>query len=113
MTTRPYELNSIPLAHPRVQQLDALTLLRFFASLYVLAFHYDALIFGEMSSSGFVSLGYSGVTFFFLLSGFILSHTYQYVEFTKRQFVNEVRIRYRPPWQIAREIADCRYGQPY
>jgi peptidoglycan/LPS O-acetylase OafA/YrhL len=63
--------------------------LRFFASLYVLAFHYDTLIFGEMSSSGFVSLGYSGVTFFFLLSGFILSHTYQYVDFTKRQFVNE------------------------
>jgi hypothetical protein len=24
-----------------------------------------------------------------------------------------VRIRCRPPWQIALEIADCRYGQPY
>jgi len=69
-------------AHPRVERLDALTSLRFFAALYVLAFHYRTLFLGDASSAGFLSLGYSGVTFFFLLSGFILAYNYKSVDFS-------------------------------
>jgi len=74
-------------AHPRVERLDALTSLRFFAALYVLAFHYRTLFLGETSTTDVLSLGYSGVTFFFLLSGFILSYNYKSVDFSEGQAV--------------------------
>src|SRR3954470_504363 len=48
--------------------LPSLTSLRFFAALLVVLSHLPGSTFSE---------GYTGVTFFFILSGFILSHSYE------------------------------------
>jgi peptidoglycan/LPS O-acetylase OafA/YrhL len=69
-------------AQPAVQHLEALTSLRFFAALYVLSFHYTS-IPGSIFEGQVVRLGYTGVSFFFVLSGFILAHNYHQVEFAK------------------------------
>ena len=78
----------VVLAHPRVQQLDALTSLRFVAALFVVYFHYSTLFFGHSAALPAASLGYTGVTFFFLLSGFILSYNYRSVDFTNQQDIH-------------------------
>ena len=67
-------------AHPAVQHLEALTSLRFFAAAYFLLYHYTS-IPGSIFESQFVRLGYTGVSFFFVLSGFILAHNYKQVDF--------------------------------
>jgi len=58
-------------------RLPALTSLRFFAALHVVFFHF--LAFKIVSSEGWLgqisSIGYVGVSFFFVLSGFILVYT--------------------------------------
>jgi peptidoglycan/LPS O-acetylase OafA/YrhL len=69
-------------AHPAVQQLEALTSLRFLAALYVLLFHYTG-IPGSVFDGQVVRLGYTGVSFFFVLSGFILAHNYHQADFAK------------------------------
>lgn len=54
------------------RELDALTALRFFAALMVFVYHCTpTAAFGTR-----YALGHSGVGFFFLLSGFILTYTY-------------------------------------
>ena len=70
-------------AHPKVEPLPALTSLRFFAAFYVLMFHY----IGSAGDPKIISIGYTGVTFFFILSGFILSHNYSNVDFAKPRVV--------------------------
>jgi peptidoglycan/LPS O-acetylase OafA/YrhL len=67
-----------------VAPLPALTALRFVAAAYVVVFHYAAFFFADAAIPGVVRLGYSGVTFFFLLSGFILAYTYRDVDLTDR-----------------------------
>jgi peptidoglycan/LPS O-acetylase OafA/YrhL len=69
-------------AHRQVKELSALTSLRFLAALYVVAFHYKMTFFGRDEWNGLLSLGYSGVTFFFILSGFILAYNYKDVDFS-------------------------------
>ena len=59
----------------------SLTSLRFFAALYVLVFHSGAGFVGKAVPAlsfleTFLGNGYLGVTFFFVLSGFILAHVY-------------------------------------
>ncbi|MBZ9734669.1 acyltransferase [Mesorhizobium sp. CA18] len=56
--------------------LTQLTSLRFFAALYVLAFHSADIDGAPPPIANFVQNGYLGVSFFFLLSGFILTHSY-------------------------------------
>lgn len=68
-------------ARHRTRQLPALTSLRFVAALQVVAFHY-ANAFFTTPPPGFVRVGFSGVTFFFLLSGFILAYTYEHEDFS-------------------------------
>jgi peptidoglycan/LPS O-acetylase OafA/YrhL len=62
-------------ARPR---LRALTSLRFFAAFHVVIFHFQAMqiFFGPAWFQKLSSIGYVGVTFFFVLSGFILVYTY-------------------------------------
>lgn len=67
-----------------MRQLEALTSLRFFAAFFVLAFHYQAIFAPNPGRTSIVTLGYTGVTFFFVLSGFILAYTYSAVDFTVR-----------------------------
>ncbi len=62
---------------PLPADLAELTALRFFAALIVLVYHYaQAWVPGLADASGIVSKGYLGVDFFFVLSGFILTHVY-------------------------------------
>jgi peptidoglycan/LPS O-acetylase OafA/YrhL len=58
--------------------LPALTSLRFFAALHVFLFHAYAMgaVFGPVWYQKFSAIGYIGVSFFFVLSGFILVYTY-------------------------------------
>lgn len=61
--------------------IASLTSLRFFAALYVLLFHSGAGFLGKAVPAlsfleTFLGNGYLGLTFFFVLSGFILAHVY-------------------------------------
>ncbi len=58
------------------QQLQSLTSLRFFAAIYVVIYHYWTSYQLADFRPLLIELGQSGVTFFFLLSGFILSYSY-------------------------------------
>ena len=66
---------SLEISRPR---LPALTSLRFFAAMHVVFFHFQAMKI--MTRPGWfhdvASIGYVGVSFFFVLSGFILVYTY-------------------------------------
>lgn len=69
-------------AHPRVDPLPALTSLRFLAAAYVAIYHYAPIYFPKTHEPYVVPLGYTGVTFFFLLSGFILAYNYRDADLT-------------------------------
>ena len=56
------------------QILKPLTAMRFFAAMWVVAFHFTPSLGGGMPA--LVAKGYLGVELFFVLSGFILSHVY-------------------------------------
>ncbi|WP_187272642.1 acyltransferase [Methylobacterium sp. WL9] len=71
-------------AHPATTPLPVLTSLRFFAAFYVLVFHYDRFFFPDAPRHTVILLGHTGVTFFFVLSGFILAYTYHAVDFGDR-----------------------------
>lgn len=72
-------------ARPR---LPALTSLRFFAALHVVIFHMQALqiVHGPTWYYKIASIGYAGVSFFFVLSGFILVYTYAGRTITLKEF---------------------------
>lgn len=69
-------------------RLPTLTSLRFFAALHVFGFHLVA--FGILTERSVfydvASIGYVGVSLFFVLSGFILVYTYAGHEVTAREF---------------------------
>jgi len=70
-------------------QLAALTSARFFAAFHVLLFHMRAmkgLTRAPMWCQKFASVGYVALSFFFILSGFILAYTYAGRDFNLRQF---------------------------
>lgn len=61
--------------------IEALTSIRFFAALCVLLYHSGGPAISSLSATpeavkNFFANGYLGVTFFFVLSGFILTHVY-------------------------------------
>ena len=66
---------SLEVARPR---LPAVTSLRFFAAFHVALFHMNEMgaITGPAWLKTFAGIGYVGVSFFFVLSGFILVYTY-------------------------------------
>jgi peptidoglycan/LPS O-acetylase OafA/YrhL len=64
-----------------IMQLKSLTSLRFFAALFVVLSHLSFLSKSELPATRWIYEaafyeGYIGVTFFFMLSGFILAHSY-------------------------------------
>src|SRR5216683_643435 len=69
--------NDMDLAAAR-PRLPALTSLRFFAAFHVVVFHFQAMqiLLGPAWFQKLSSIGYAGVSFFFVLSGFILVYTY-------------------------------------
>jgi peptidoglycan/LPS O-acetylase OafA/YrhL len=75
------ELVPMPLFKPAIAPLPddvrALTALRFFAAFWVLALHYTDFMPADFAAvTGFFAEGKLGVDFFFVLSGFILTHVY-------------------------------------
>jgi peptidoglycan/LPS O-acetylase OafA/YrhL len=82
---------------PARTELDALTALRFFAALLVFVYHCaPTAAFGTQ-----FALGHTGVGFFFLLSGFILTYTYH------RQFDGATR------WPALRAFYVARFARIY
>jgi peptidoglycan/LPS O-acetylase OafA/YrhL len=65
-------------APPLPENLPELTSLRFFAAAMVVAFHYTEVFWtsAELQLTGLLGRAYLGVDFFFILSGFILTHVY-------------------------------------
>lgn len=71
----------MPLFKPAIAPLPgdvrALTALRFFAAFWVLTLHYTDFMPADFAAfTGFFAEGKLGVDFFFVLSGFILTHVY-------------------------------------
>jgi len=65
----------MPIASSRSGAIPALTGLRFVAALMVFFSHYPIAGFGTIADRVMAS-GYAGVTFFFVLSGFIITYNY-------------------------------------
>ena len=70
------------------QQLPALTSLRYLAAVWVAIFHAQAMrvFFGPEWFQPIAMVGYLGVSFFFVLSGFILVYTYADRTVSRREF---------------------------
>jgi peptidoglycan/LPS O-acetylase OafA/YrhL len=73
-------------APPERPSIPPLTSLRFFAAMVVVAFHYEPekflLLPGFFKS--WLETGYEAVTFFYVLSGFILYYVYAEADFSRR-----------------------------
>ncbi len=69
-------------------RLPAITSIRFFAALHVVIFHLHAIrvAAGPQWYQNFASIGYVGVSLFFVLSGFILVYTYAGRDTSPRAF---------------------------
>jgi peptidoglycan/LPS O-acetylase OafA/YrhL len=84
-------------------RLPALTSLRFFAAFHVLLFHTQAMgaVFGPAWFRQLSSIGYVGVSFFFVLSGFILVYTYAGRPMNARNFWRARFARVYPAYAFA------------
>ena len=89
-------------------RLPALTSVRFFAALWVAFFHMQAMKAFFLPTAAlrqFASIGYAGVSFFFVLSGFILVYTYAGRSTTLRAFWQARFARIYPALAFALLIA--------
>jgi peptidoglycan/LPS O-acetylase OafA/YrhL len=77
---------SVATDHRPAVPIPPLTSLRFFAAMVVVAFHYDPERFSQLPGffQSWLETGYEAVTFFFVLSGFILAYVYAGADFTRR-----------------------------
>jgi peptidoglycan/LPS O-acetylase OafA/YrhL len=84
-------------------RLPALTTLRFFAAFHVMLFHTQAMgaVFGPEWFRRISSIGYVGVSFFFVLSGFILVYTYADKPLRARDFWQARFARVYPAYAFA------------
>lgn len=103
-TTPAWEPKSISSASTRHPRLEALTTVRFFASVYVVLFHLKVtgiLAGGPWWYRNFAGIGYVGVNFFFVLSGFILVLTYAGPPLNIRQFWRARFARIYPAYVVS------------
>jgi peptidoglycan/LPS O-acetylase OafA/YrhL len=75
------------MSHGKRAPLNALTSIRFFAAMYVVLYHCEipSLVSIPAPAAHFFDSGYTGVTLFFSLSGFILAYNYPRVA-SRRDF---------------------------
>jgi peptidoglycan/LPS O-acetylase OafA/YrhL len=94
---QPLSANGIP------KEIPALTGIRFAAAAWVVAFHYNALAVSLLPALADVaplfSQGHLAVPFFFILSGFILSHVY-FPTYSIRQHSRFVWLRFARLWPV-------------
>jgi peptidoglycan/LPS O-acetylase OafA/YrhL len=91
-------------AAARRPDIPALTSLRFFAALWVVLIHVYAIGLNHGGSKiylAFALLGYVGVSFFFVLSGFILDFVYAGRQIQKRRFWQARFARIYPAYVFA------------
>lgn len=81
--------------------LPGLTSLRFFAAIWVVLFHLRSNWSLPRPLQSILDAGYSGVTLFFVLSGFILSYNYIPRRFTLRDFLSARVARILPIYFFA------------
>ena len=81
---------------PPGASLDALTSLRFFAAIAVVFFHVPFVLTKSVGKEQLLGDGALGVSFFFILSGFILKHAYSYSELNFLQFYRKRIFRVLP-----------------
>ncbi len=83
--------------------LHALTSLRFITALHVFFFHIEAahLWSAPDPSRLLASIGYVGVNWFFVLSGFILAYSYTGRNFSRRDFWHARFVRVYPAYFVA------------
>ncbi len=72
--------------HRPAAAIPPLTSLRFFAAMLVVVFHYEPEKFAALPGffQSWLETGYEAVTFFFVLSGFILAFVYADTDFSRR-----------------------------
>ena len=92
--------------------IPALTSIRFFAALHVVAFHFVTKANKPAFLQGILSAGYVGVTLFFVLSGFILSHVYA-GPFALRDFYRARFARIYPLYALALLLCVWTGGSPW
>jgi peptidoglycan/LPS O-acetylase OafA/YrhL len=106
MSTEPIlfglRINFMSLEVPR-PRLPALTSIRFFAAFHVALFHMKEIgvIRGPGWLATFAGIGYVGVSFFFVLSGFILVYTYAGRDIVLRDFWQTRFARIYPAYLFA------------
>lgn len=89
-------------------RLHALTTLRFFAAIHVVLFHMRVvgiLPGGPWLYQNFASIGFVGVNFFFVLSGFILVYTYDGLELSAPKFWRARFARVYPAYLLSLILA--------
>jgi len=95
-------------AAARRPDIPALTSLRFFAAFWVVLFHIYAIGLNRGGSKvylAFALLGYVGVSFFFVLSGFILVYVYAGRQIQKRRFWQARFARIYPAYLFSLVVA--------
>ena len=77
---------SVAAPHPPAAAIPPLTSLRFFAAMLVVVFHYEPEKFSLLPGffQSWLETGYEAVTFFYVLSGFILCYVYGDTDFSRR-----------------------------
>jgi peptidoglycan/LPS O-acetylase OafA/YrhL len=80
----------------KIKQLDALTSLRFFAAMAILVHHCNG-VFWTAAELGPIDVG---VSFFFVLSGFILTYVYHDMQNTKTAILRFYALRITRIWPL-------------
>ena len=95
--------------HPFIvrNEVRSLTAFRFLAAFYVFLFHIQirAPVFGDGMLGDFVAEGAVGMTMFFMLSGFILSHAYNGIRIDLRAYFWNRVARIYPIYALAALLA--------